>query len=106
MKTPRSPEISPLTMFSPARLPIIDRPNTPIRQYSAGPNSSEIFASGSASNSSMTALKVPPIIEAIVHIPIAFRPSPRLVSANPSIAVAADAGVPGVLMREAVMEPP
>ena len=57
-------------------------------------------------NSNAIAEIVPPIIEQMVEVPIALSPLPWRVSANPSAAVAADAGVPGVWSRHAVIEPP
>ena len=83
-------------MFSPDMDPIMVRPKHASRKYSNELNQRETFASCGAITSSATAEMVPPIMEEIVEIPTALRPFPFFVSGNPSIAVAADAGVPGV----------
>ena len=103
---PRQPESRPFIMLSPAKEPMMVRPNTPMRKYSRLENFSATCESAGAMNKSAMAEIVPPIIEATVETPMALRPLPCLVRAKPSAAVAADAGVPGVWSRQAVIEPP
>ena len=82
------------------------RPNTPSRAFSCGPKRSEKFASGGARNSSANALSRPPQVEATTDSVRASLPSPFCVIACPSHDVATLAGVPGVLMSTAEIEPP
>ena len=75
-------------------------------QYSGAPNLRASLASCGEMRISMMALMVPPTQEEVVEIPTARPPSPRAANCRPSIMVAAEAGVPGVPIRMAVMEPP
>ncbi len=82
------------------------RPKTESRKYSRTENFKEKAPSAGAISSMAIALTVPPTAEPRVATPIASMPRPCLVSWNPSMAVAAEAGVPGVWQRIAVIEPP
>ena len=103
---PIRPAMIPLSIFLPEMLAMMVRPNTARQKYSGGPNFRASLASWGATQISTKALMVPPIQEAKVERPMARPPSPRAVNCRPSIMVAAEAGVPGVPMRMAVMEPP
>lgn len=63
-------------------------------------------ASSGATETRASALKMPPMKEAMVAMSRALRDSPRAVRAGPSSMVAAAETVPGVPTRMAVMQPP
>lgn len=73
---------------------------------SGGPNLSENVANGPAISIRTIAENVPPMNEASVAQPIARPGCPLMAMGYPSRAVAADCGVPGMLMRMAEIEPP
>ncbi len=81
-------------------------PNTASQKNSKAPNSS----ANSASTGAMVARnKIPisvPRTDPVVAMPMARPASPRRASGKPSSVVAALAGVPGMLSRMALREPP
>jgi hypothetical protein len=78
---PNTPAISPFTIDSLERLPIIVSPNKAIRKYSAALKLSENLARGGARSNKTTALTRPPKTDAIVAVPMAFKPCPAWVRA-------------------------
>ena len=104
--SPNTAATSPLSMLPPERLPTMVKPKIAIRKYSGELNISDTFTSCGARKSRATALITPPVTELILDTPTAFRPFPCLVSSYPSMAVAAEAGVPGVWIRIAEKLPP
>ena len=103
---PIRPAMIPLSMFFPEILAMTVRPNRASVQYSGALNFSASLASCGASRIRMIALTVPPSQEETVEIPIARPPSPLSANLHPSSIVAADAGVPGVWINMAVIDPP
>ena len=85
---------------------MIVTPKMASMQYSSAENCRENFPNGGERNNSANAPTTPPIMEATVQTPTASMPRPCWVSLYPSIAVAAEAGVPGVWHSVAVIEPP
>ena len=75
-------------------------------KVSMGPNSRANCASCGAAKISTTAENSPPMVDAIVDQPMARSALPCCVIGKPSSIVAADCGVPGVLMRIAESDPP
>lgn len=104
--SPSSMTINPFIRFSLARLAMMVRPKTASEKYSGAPKESATSARGSEKANRTTAPSMPPMLEATTEV-VSARPGlPCRVSSWPSIMVAAAAGVPGVPMAIAVMEPP
>ena len=103
---PTHPIIRPLSTLLAVREAIIVRPNRAIINRSWGPNWNANRARGGARNSSAMTLRMPPQKEEIADSTNASCGFPFSVIAYPSIAVAAAALVPGVLIKMAEMEPP
>ena len=85
---------------------MIVRPNRQRENMSGAPNFSAYFAMVGAKNSRQAALTTPPAKEATNAISRALPALPWRARGLPSHAVAAEAGVPGVFSRMAVMLPP
>ena len=105
-KIPNIAPIIPFATFPFDTLAMIERPKIAMQKYSGGPNNLVIFAILGAANSNTNALNVPPTNDAYNAIVNAFSGLPFFVIGYPSRSVAAFAGVPGVLIRIAVIEPP
>lgn len=104
---PRMPLIQPLSALPfEVRLPQIMMPNTASRKNSHEVNLRAKPVRTGVSVSTQTTLNSVPIIETVVARNIACPASPRLAIGKPSIAVAAEAGVPGMLSRIADWQPP
>ena len=103
---PSIPAISPLIWFLPLMLEMIVRPNRASAKNSGAAKlraKLEIFF---ATRISTSALTTPPKTEAFSAMSSAVPAFPAWARGYPSSAVAAEAAVPGVLIRIAVMEPP
>lgn len=105
-KKPRIPEISPFSgcFLDMEAMMVIQ--NRAIRKYSREPNWRERRASGEAMKRRERLLNCPPTQEAMVTGAMARPASPRLAMGLPSSMVTQAEGVPGMLSRMAVMEPP
>ena len=103
---PNPPEISPFVIDFVLAPAIIVNPNIDSQKYSAGPNFNARVARVGANKYNEIELSIPPIKEAITAVPKAFPAFPCTVSSYPSIAVAAAAGVPGVRISIADIDPP
>ena len=103
---PTSAAMSPLTTCPDESEATTVRPNTATAKYSGAPKVMAALASSGATETSASALSVPPMNDAHVAMSSARRDSPRAVRAGPSSMVAAAETVPGVPTRMAVMHPP
>lgn len=103
---PNPPEISPFVIDLVLAPAIIVNPNIDNQKYSAGPNFNASVANVGANKYKDIELRIPPIKEAMTAVPKAFPAFPFNVSSYPSIAVAAAAGVPGVRISIADIDPP
>ena len=89
----------------PICLAIILKPKSPSAKYSGGPNFSASLTNGTANKTSAIVPIRPPVTEDTIDIPKALPGSPFLHIGYPSTTVAAAAGVPGVPIQIAVIEP-
>ena len=104
-RIPASPRISPFNTSPPDTATIILRPKPASIKYSAELNVTVNLAIGVARRISANVLIIPPINEKITLIPSANPPFPCLYKAYPSNDCVIDAGVPGVLIKIAVIPP-
>ena len=77
-----------------------------IAKIAAGPKATETRAKAGAAKIRTASEKMPPNSEAKVAQPMARSALPARAIGYPSSTVAADCGVPGVLIRIAEIEPP
>ena len=105
-KSPAAAEIMPLRGFFPDTVETMVRENSTSMAYSEGPNLRAMLARKPATKIRIRSLKVSAMMDAYRAIHKAFRALPCLARGYPSRAVAAEAGVPGVFMSIAVMDPP
>ncbi len=103
---PTQAEIRPLIRWPEESEATMVRPKTATAKYSGALKDMAARASSGATETRASALKMPPMKEAMVAISRALRDSPRAVRAGPSSMVAAAETVPGVPTRMAVMQPP
>ena len=105
--SPITPDIQPLTALPLlVRLPQMMTPNRLSRKNSQLPNCRDtLVRSGVRVRTQITLISVP-MQEAVVARKIARPPLPLLASGNPSSAVAALAGVPGIFNSTAAWQPP
>lgn len=106
IRRPKKPAINPLTSDFPETLAIMVRPNIIRAKYSSGPNLRANRANCGAINIKQKVEIIPPVVDAIVAIPIAFPASPFWANGYPSSTVAAADGVPGIEIRIADIDPP
>ena len=106
IKIPTMPPIRPLMMLSPEILAMMLSPKNVMQKYSGGPKVCATRAMAGEAKRQISALTMPPKNEAYSAICSAFKDFPCNVMGYPSSVVAALAGVPGVLIKIAVMEPP
>jgi|GEM_PF-5382959 len=106
MTMPMKPEMSPLLRDLKETLAMDTRPKRPTRKYSAGWKRSATLAAGGATRMRTRALSTPPTTEAKVETRTAWTALPRMVISQPSMAVAAEAEVPGARKRMAENDPP
>jgi hypothetical protein len=106
MNRPMAPASRPLIMLPLASVPMTVSPNTASMKYSGGPNFRDKSDKGGDMNSSAKALAEPPTTDEKVATLSALLNSPFWVSTKPSIAVAAEAEVPGVCSNMAAKDPP
>ncbi len=90
----------------PVRVTVTESPKTARAKYSGALNRRAKLARIGAKKVRQRAVKVPPIPEAIVAMPMALPAMPFWARGYPSNTVAAAAGVPGVLIRMEAMPPP
>ena len=103
---PKNTENKPFHTEFPVRELMHKRENPVNRVYSGGPKFKAILARNPAAKINITSLKVSPNTDEYKAIFIALTPLPFCASGYPSSTVAAAAGVPGVLIKIAVMELP
>ena len=72
IRSPKKPEINPLTSDLPKTLAIIVSPNIIREKYSSGPNLRAILANWGAINIKQKVEIMPPVAEAIVATPIVY----------------------------------
>ena len=90
----------------PARVTTTESPKTARAKYSGALNRRAKLARIGAKKVRQRAVKVPPMPEATVAMPIALPANPFWAMGYPSKTVAAAAGVPGVLIRMEAIPPP
>jgi hypothetical protein len=95
----------PLTSVPEERETITARPNSAKENISAGPNMRESLARGGERNTNVNPDTIAPRVEPNMEALKARVAFPFFDSAYPSRAVAADAGVPGMLSVMAGMDP-
>ena len=105
-RSPKHPDRSPFKSDLPEMLAIMLMPKKASANVSGALNFRAMFARIGEMTISKRPLIMPPPKEATVEIPKALPDSPLFVKGYPSKMVAAAEGVPGVLIRIAVMEPP
>ena len=106
IKIPNAPAIKFLIgLPSPIDASIV-KPKIANAKYSGWPNSYASWARIGAKKTRIITLKIPPTVLETVAIPKALPASPFWAKGYPSKQVAAAAGVPGVLIRTAVIAPP
>ena len=103
---PRLPDMSPLIIDLPATPATIVREKIISMAISGGPNRRAMEARGAATAMSTRSEQKSAKVEEYLAILSAFTPLPCLVRVYPSRTVHAEAGVPGVFRRMAVIEPP
>ena len=106
MSRPINPAMMPFSGESVDRVDMIVKPNNAMAKYSGVLKVRAILAINGATVTNNDQLIMRPMNEAIMAMPIAFPAKPFLARGYPSKVVAVAAGVPGVLMRTAGMEPP
>ena len=106
MSSPKNAEIMVLASPPVPKLDNAKNANSIRTVYSAGPKSMAIFASGGAKKASRKMEMIPPAKEAIADIANACPPLPCLARRLPSMAVTAEAEVPGTLSKMLEMELP
>ena len=104
-RIPTSPRINPFRISPPETATIILRPNAASMKYSAALNRTVKRAIGVAKRISARVLIMPPMKEKITFTPRARPPFPCLYRQYPSQDWVSDAGVPGVLIKIAVIPP-
>ena len=106
IKRPKAAVMSPLMSDFPEMEMMTDKPNIASAKNSAGPNFNAIFEMSGDKKVITRAPMIPPLKEENKAIVNARPGSPFCPIGYPSSTVAAAAGVPGVWMRIAAMEPP
>ena len=106
MRAPKRPPASPLRTDPEERLEMMVMPKTPTQKYSAGPNFRAMSARGGLRKIRQTTPKSPPRQEPTVAATIASSARPWQAMGYPSKHVPMELGVPGVLMRMALKDPP
>ena len=105
--SPRKPAIHPLSALSrEVSVPQIATPKAASKKNSQAPKFRAACVSRGVSVSRKRTLMTVPSMEAVMAITIAEPALPCLAIGNPSTAVAAEAGVPGMFSRIAVCAPP
>ena len=105
-KSPSAAAIAPLIRDLPTRPEMTAKANTISANTSTGPILSARIANGAETVISTMSLKVSPVTEEKSAIFVALSGLPCRASGCPSSAVAAESGVPGVLIKIAGMAPP
>ena len=106
IRRPIQPIMSPLMMLLVEREAIIVRPNAAIKKRSCAPKLNAHLAMTGAKKSRARLPTIPPQKDDTADSTNASCARPYFVISKPSIAVAAAAAVPGVLIRIAEIDPP
>src|SRR5699024_1351379 len=103
---PKIADIALLIRFLDAKVAIANNPKVPTKKYSGADIFNANTVNGFENNIRIKLPHIPPIVEAVKEKLIAFPGEVFFAYSNPSITVAAAAGVPGIPRVRADIDPP